>query len=133
VTVLIVPEETELTAPYWDGARAGELRLQRCGACDHTWHPPLPRCPRCTGDDVSWYAAAGTGVLHSFTITHQAAHPAFAERVPYAVALVRLEEGPLVVANVLDAAPDELAVGQPLTVAFQEIAPGVVLPQFRAR
>ena len=129
--MLIVPEETELTAPYWQGARDGELRLQRCDACAHTWHPPLPMCPACGGDDVTWCAAAGTGVVHSVTIAHQAAHPAFATRVPYAVVVVRLAEGPLVIGNVLDAAPDAISIGQAVQVAFEEIAPGVVLPQFR--
>ena len=83
--MLIVPEEDALTAPYWQGAREGELRLQHCAACAHSWHPPLPACPRC-GDDreVTWRAAAGTGTVHSVTVTHQAAHPAFAARVPYA-------------------------------------------------
>jgi uncharacterized OB-fold protein len=127
---VIVPEETALTKPYWDGARAHELRLQWCDACDHVWHPPLPRCPRCGADTVTWRAAAGRGVVHSVTVTHQAAHPTFASRVPYAVVVVRLEEGPLVIGNVLDAGPSSIAIGQSVVVVFEEIADGVVLPQF---
>jgi uncharacterized OB-fold protein len=127
---VIVPEETDLTRPYWDGARAHELRLQHCDACGRIWHPPLPRCPGCGASAISWRAAAGTGVVHSVTVTHQAAHPAFATRVPYAVVLVRLDEGPLIIANVLEAAPTEVAIGQPVTVVFEEIADGVTLPQF---
>jgi hypothetical protein len=127
---VIVPEETDLTKPYWDGARAHELRLQRCDGCAYTWHPPLPRCPHCGADAISWRAAAGTGVVHSVTVTHQAAHPAFASRVPYVVVVVRLAEGPLVIGNVLGAVPSAVAVGQPVTVVFEEIAGGVTLPQF---
>ena len=125
-----MPEETDLTRPYWDGARAHELRLQNCDDCARTWHPPLPVCPGCGGSDITWRAAAGTGVVHSVTITHQAAHPAFAARVPYAVVVVRLREGVLVVGNVLGADPSEIAIGQAVTVVFEEIAPGVTLPQF---
>jgi hypothetical protein len=129
--VLIVPEETELTKPYWDGARQGELRLQSCGRCAHVWHPPLPRCPNCRADDVSWIAARGRGVVHTFTIVHQAAHPAFADRLPYVVVLVCLDEGPLVVGNIIGSDPSEVAIGQTVEVTFEEIDEGVVLPQFR--
>jgi uncharacterized OB-fold protein len=127
---VIVPEETDLTRPYWDGARAHELRLQRCVDCARTWHPPLPLCPGCGGAHITWRAAEGRGVVHSITVTHQAAHPAFAARVPYAVVVVRLSEGVLVVGNVLGRAPSDVAIGQPVTVVFEEIAPGVTLPQF---
>jgi uncharacterized protein len=127
---VIVPEETGLTRPYWDGARANELRLQRCDDCARTWHPPLPLCPGCGSAAITWHAAQGTGVVHSVTVTHQAAHPAFATRVPYAVVVVRLSEGVLIVGNVLGAAPSDIAIGQQVTLVFEEIAPGVTLPQF---
>ncbi|MEO8693608.1 MAG: OB-fold domain-containing protein [Acidimicrobiales bacterium] len=127
---VIVPEETDLTRPYWDGARAHELRLQHCDDCSRVWHPPLPHCPGCGSAAITWRAAQGSGVVHSVTITHQAAHPAFAARVPYAVVVVRLTEGVLIIGNVLGAAPSTVAIGQPVTVAFEEVAPGVTLPQF---
>jgi uncharacterized OB-fold protein len=68
--------------------------------------------------------------VHTVTVTHQAAHPAFASRVPYVVVVVRLDEGPLVIGNVLDAPPSSICIGQPVTVVFEEIADGVTLPQF---
>jgi uncharacterized OB-fold protein len=130
MTTVIVPEETDLTRPYWEGARLGELRVQRCGACGHVWHPPLPRCPRCAAGEVSWVATSGRGVVHATTVVHQAAHPAFADRTPYLVVVVRLAEGPLVIGNVLGAEPSEVAIGDEVVVVFEEIAEGVVLPQF---
>ena len=128
--VVIVPEVTDLTRTYWDGARLHELRLQWCDDCAHVWHPPLPRCPRCGSTAISWRAAEGAGVIHSVTVTHQAAHPAFADRVPYAVVVIRLAEGPLVIGNVLDVASSAITIGQPVRVVFEEIADGVTLPQF---
>jgi uncharacterized OB-fold protein len=130
---VIVPEETDLTRPYWDGARARELRLQHCDDCARVWHPPLPLCPGCGSGAITWRAAEGSGVVHSVTVTHQAAHPAFAARVPYAVVVVRLTEGVLIVGNVLGAEPSDIAIGQPVRVVFEEIAPGVTLPQFAPR
>jgi uncharacterized protein len=131
-STIIVPEVTDLTRPYWDGARVHELRLQWCDECAHVWHPPLPRCPLCGATAVSWRASSGRGVVHSVTVTHQAAHSAFATRVPYAVVLVRLDEGPLVIGNVVDVPPSSITIGQPIRVVFEEIAEGVTLPQFAA-
>lgn len=127
---MIVPAETELTAPYWEGARRGELRLQHCRDCGRCWHPPSPICPDCRSRNCEWRASAGLGTLHSFTVAEHAAHPAFEGRTPYAIALVALDEGPLVVANLRECAPAELRIGLRVRAIFEEIAPGVVLPQF---
>jgi hypothetical protein len=129
--MLIVPKPDALTQPYWDGVRERELRIQFCQACDARWHPPLHRCPRCHSVAVEWRAVSGRGRLYSYTVVHHAAHVAVADRVPYLVALVELEEGPRVVSNLLDCVPGDARIGMPLALAFQEIAPGVVLPQFR--
>jgi uncharacterized protein len=130
VSVVIVPEITELTRPYWDGAREHELRFQRCASCRQLWHPPLPYCPRCTGRDIAWEAVSGRGIVHSATTVRQAAHAAFADKVPYLVGLIRTDEGPLVIANILGLDPSEIAIGTAVTVNFQAITDQVVLPQF---
>ncbi len=127
---MILPAESELTAPYWEGARRGELRLQWCRDCAQCWHPPAPLCPRCHGRNIEWRASRGEGAIHSFTLAQHAAHPAFESRVPYPIVLVALEEGPLVVANLRACAPAELRIGLRVRAIFEEIAPGVVLPQF---
>lgn len=129
--MLIVPKPDALTQPYWDGVLAGELRIQYCTACDARWHPPLHRCPRCHSTAVEWRAVSGRGTLYSYTVVHHPAHVAVADRVPYLVALVALAEGPRVVSNLLECPREAVHVGMPLTVTFQDIAPGVVLPQFR--
>ena len=126
---MIVPEITELTAPYWEGARLGALRLQRCDVCNRVWHPPLPTCPACGIAAVRWFDATGSGHIHSTTIVHQAAHPAVAENLPYLVALVQLSEGPLVVMNVLGADPATVKVGDAVRIVFQPLGDDIVLPQ----
>jgi hypothetical protein len=59
--------------------------------------------------------------------------PAFADRVPYAVVLVELEEDPTLrlVGNVLDAEPHEVEIGSPVEVAFEELSEEITLPQWR--
>lgn len=128
--MLIVPKPDALTQPYWDGVRQRELRIQQCGACGHVWHPPLYRCPQCHGADVKWVAASGKATLYSYTIVHHAAHVAVADRVPYLVALATLAEGPRVVCNLLNCSHSDAGIGMPLQLTFQEISPGIWLPQF---
>ena len=129
---MILPSESALSAPYWEGARQGELRHQTCLGCDHQWHPPSPRCPRCLGAEIEWRASAGHGTVHSYTWVEHAAHPAFAEQLPYAVILVALDEGPRVISNLRGNPQGSLHIGMRVRVDFEEIAPGVVLPRFEA-
>jgi uncharacterized OB-fold protein len=128
--MLIVPKEDSLTQPYWEGVRQRKLLVQHCRACGHLWHPPTPICPECQAKNYDWQAVSGRGVVYSYTIVHHPAHTAVADKVPYLVALVTLEEGPRVVSNILNCPNDKVTVGLPVRLTFQKIADGVVLPQF---
>jgi uncharacterized protein len=126
----LVPDPSPLGAPYWDGAAEGQLLIQRCERCGHVFHPPLPVCPSCHSTELSWQPASGRGKVFSFTIVHIAAHPALAERVPYVAALIELEEGPRMVANMLEVAPENVRIDMPVKVQFVPVADGIKLPQF---
>jgi uncharacterized OB-fold protein len=129
--VVIEPQVTDLTRPYWDAAARGVIALQRCVACGAVWHPPQPTCPECRRAEIEWFDAAGSGTIHSFTVVHHVTHPAVAQRTPYVVALVELTEGPRVICNVLDANPDDVAVGRCVTIASGLSPAGAELPQAR--
>lgn len=118
MTEMPLPTVTPLTQPFWEGLEAGELRYQRCTGCAHAWLPAREECPRCLSDQVSWQASAGRGRLISWVVYHQAFHPAFAERLPYNVAVVELEEGPRLISNV-NADQDALAIEMPLVVRIE--------------
>jgi uncharacterized OB-fold protein len=107
--------------------------MQRCDACQRFRFHPRPLCPHCGCFEASWVRMSGEGAIFSFVICHPPVLPAFADRVPFAVALVELAEDPglRMVGGVLDAPPESLRIGQRVQVAFEEIAPGVVLPQWR--
>jgi len=126
-----LPRPSPWSQPYWESARQGRLSAPRCRACGHLFLPPRPLCPRCRGEAFDWVPLSGRGRVYSFTVVRQPAHPAFAERVPYVFAVVELEEGPWLVANILDCPPEAVQVGMPVEVTFEEPAPGVALPQFR--
>jgi uncharacterized protein len=131
--VAIIPDPGGLTRPYWEQARAGRLVLQHCRGCGHTWHPPLPRCPRCHATDTGWRQASGEGTVYSYTVVHHATHAALADRVPYVIAIVELAEGPRVVTGIRGAEPGQVRVGLPVRAVFEELTPEVTLPQFAPR
>lgn len=126
----ILPQPDALTAPYWEGARLGELRLQHCTRCGHAWHPPLPLCPACHSMRIEWRACSGRGVLYSFTVAHHAVHPAVVEAVPYLVALVDLDEGPRIVSGLPGVPFGDARIGMRLRVRFDDAGDGLRLPQF---
>ena len=114
-----VPRSTPETEPFWEGTAAGELRLQRCAACDAHYFPPRPFCPTCLGADVSWETVSGRGTLHSYVINHRAA-PGF--EPPYAIAVVQLDEGPRMMGNIVNCeqTPEALELDMPLQVTFEQ-------------
>jgi uncharacterized OB-fold protein len=114
-------------APFWLGCREHRLLLQRCDECA-TWRfPPRPRCASCQSASVSWSQASGRGEVVSFTICHPPVLPAYADKVPYNVIVVRLDEGPHIVSNLIDAEP---AVGLAVAACFTDIDDELTLPQF---
>lgn len=125
-----LPKPTPETAHFWEGTRAGELRLQRCDDCQHVYFPPRPFCPACASRAVSVFAASGRGRLDSYVINHRP-HRAF--EAPYAIALVALDEGPRLMSNIVDCeqTPEALQLDMPLEVVFAEQNDEISLPLFR--
>ena len=99
MSVRPVPPTSELTQPYWDAARRGELVLQRCERCGHRPFPPRAHCSDCGSGALAWAPVSGRGRVHSYTVAHRPPHPKFAKQVPLVVAIVELDEGPRMVAE----------------------------------
>ncbi len=114
------PQPTPDTAPFFEGTAHGELRIQRCAACAKAFFYPRSGCPHCGSTDVAWERASGRARLHTYVINHRAA-PGFEDQVPYAIAVVELEEGPRMMTNVVgvDNTPEALVVDMDLVVAFE--------------
>ena len=126
----IAPPVTLETKPFWDATAEGRLVLPRCDGCATViWYPRL-FCPACSGTDVSWVDAAGTGTVYSCTVVRKGQGP-FADAVPYVVAYVELDEGPRLLTNVVGCAPDDVAIGQGVSVTFADTGKGSALPRFR--
>jgi hypothetical protein len=126
-----LPVPTPETAHFWDGCKAGELRLQRCTACDGgSYFPPRPFCPACGSRDVEVFPASGKASLYSYVINHRPV-PGFGPE-PYAIAVVTLQEGPRMMTNIVDSpqTPEALKLDMPLEVTFQTFGE-TTLPLFK--
>lgn len=127
-----LPRPSPETLDFWNGTRIGELRLQKCNECTEVYFPPRPFCPHCSSRSVSTFAASGRATLYSYVINHRA--PA-GWTVPYAIAVVQLEEGPRMMTNIVGCpqTPDALALDMPLEVTFEAQNDEITLPLFKPR
>ena len=127
----LIPEPTAETLPFWQGCKNGELLIQRCTGCGHLQFPPQSFCAACLGESLEWTKASGRGTVLSYTVVHWSPNPAYAADAPYVLALIVLEEGPHMLTNIVDCAPDDVRIGMAVAVAFEHCSPEIALPKFR--
>jgi len=125
-----LPIITPDTAPFWEGCRNGQLLLQRCRACAAWRYPPAPVCPRCASTEASWTPTSHRGHIHSLVVYHRAFHAAYMEEIPYAMALVELEEGVRMLLRVVEYPLAALAIELPGEIRFLPLTAEVHLPVF---
>ncbi len=115
---------------YWSAAAEGKLLLQQCASCGHRQFYPRALCTAC-GADPEWLEASGRGTVHTFTIVRQMGMKPFRDELPYVVAMVELDEGPLIMGNVTDCAPDDVHIGMPVEVHFARVDDSIGIPYWR--
>ncbi len=91
-----------------------------CPHCEKKIFPPRDICPACGEEARTSYAFSGRGEVYSFTTVRNA--PAgFEENAPYTVALVRLEEGPMLTAQLTDLGPQPVEIGMPVEMVTRKL------------
>ncbi len=125
-----LPEPSAVSAPFWDGLKSGQLRLQRCGECERYVFYPRSVCPHCMSERLGWATACGRGTIYSYTIVRRAMNPAFGNDVPYVFAIVQLGEGPRVTTNIVKCAPEEVRVDMPVKATYDSVTPEITLLKF---
>ena len=130
-----LPLPDELTRPFWEAAHEGRLVIQRCRRTGQFQHPPQPVCLCCTDIDLAFEPVTGNGTVHTFVVMHDRRVHGFEDRVPYVNVWVELDEQPelVVLANLVDTEPDDVAIGMPVEVTFERLTDEITLPQFRPR
>jgi uncharacterized OB-fold protein len=124
------PPVTETTAPFWEATKENRLLLQWCTACDKPIFYPREVCPSCMGSALEWRDSTGRGTIYAVSVQHKAQNPLMADRAPYAVVLVELDEGVRILSNGVGREPYEFAVGQQVQVTWEPLSDGRNLPQF---
>ena len=114
--------------PFWDGLAAGELRYPRCAACGTPDFPAAEHCRFCLETELTWEVSAGRGTLYSYTVVWRPVTPEYT--VPYAPALVTLDEGYTMMTNLVGLEADDLRIDMPVHVVITALEGGRHLPYF---
>jgi len=127
-----LPHVTPLTQPFWDGARAGRLLVQRCGQCGTFRFPPARICHACLSEEVAWVPVSGRGTVWSMCEFHRSYFKGFEADLPYNVVLVRLEEGPRLYSNLVGLPYERITIGMRVQAVFEPVTEEVTLLKFEA-
>jgi len=105
---------------FWEGARRGELRIQRCTSCGKHQHYPRFLCTHCGKSELEFVTASGLATVYSYTVVRQNGVPPFSERLPFVVAVVDLdEEGARMIAALPKLDPADARIGMRVRAEFR--------------
>jgi uncharacterized OB-fold protein len=116
--------------PYWDALREHRLVLQQCIECGQRQHYPRSVCMSCLSDSLNYVDCSGRGSVYSYTVIRRPPLPALRSLVPYALALVDLDDGVRMVSNIVGD-PEQVRIGRRVAVDFCDVTDEVTLPVFR--
>jgi len=118
---------------FWEAVREHRLVFQKCKQCGLIIHRPRPMCPRCLSTDREWSPSEGNGEIYSYAniVYQNAGYPGI--QSPYTTVLVELTEGVRILSNMFDVKPEDVYIGMPVEVVFDDIDEDLTLPKFRKR
>ncbi len=125
-----LPVPTIDTQGYWHAVNEGRLVFQRCLKCGELRFYPRAFCVSCLSDELIWELASGRGRIYTFTICHIPGNPAMAEKIPYAMAMIDLDEGVRMLAGIIESQLSHIHIGAAVEVVFERLTPDLSLPQF---
>ncbi|WP_208024350.1 Zn-ribbon domain-containing OB-fold protein [Amycolatopsis pithecellobii] len=118
-----------VSGPYWNGLAEGRLSIPYCTRCERPFFFPRKWCPNCWSPDVSWIEASGRGTLYTRCMVDMPFDGRPAEEIPYAVALVDLDEGVRLPGR-LRLADAKMPIGDRVVLQFAD-DPAAALPVWR--
>lgn len=134
VTPEVVAEQQEFYRQYNQWAPlTGKIirRMQKCNQCGHIRFPVSIVCPKCHSMEVEWTKLSGKGKIHSYIIYRQAFHPSYENDIPYAVAIIQLDEGPRMASNITGCEMEDIKIDMPVEVYFDDVTDEISLPKFK--
>jgi uncharacterized OB-fold protein len=125
-----LPQPDNVSRRYWAAAARGELLIQECPDCGERQFYPRALCASC-GGEPEWLTASGRGVVHTFTVIRQYGMPPFVDELPYVVAMVELEEGPMIMGNVTGGSVDDVHIGMAVEAHFTKVDDDIGIPYWK--
>lgn len=125
-----LPEPTETTQPFWDGLRAHKLVLQRSKKGKRAIYYPRSVSPFGPRDELTWKECSGRGTVYSFTVARRPTAPQWSDAGDYVIAIVEIEEGAHITANIVNCDPGAVRIGMAVRAVYQDVTPEVTLLQF---
>ncbi len=125
------PLADAITLPFWEAAAEHRLVVQRCTACGRTRLPPAPVCGSCQSTEADWQTLSGRGEVYTYTLVHRPIAPE--QPLPTVIAVIALEgsDGLRMISNLVDSDPDEVAIGAPVELVWEDMGPDLSIPRFR--
>lgn len=114
-----LPQPTPISAPFWEGLRHHQVRLQQCEH-GHWLFFPRTHCPTCGNRQLTWQNVSGEGTLYSFTVARVPTLPEFTDEMPQLLAVVALDQGVHINTTLVGVEPGDIRIGQRLRPVFDE-------------
>ena len=128
-----LPSPKPGTTQYWEACKRHELLIQECSQCGTKQFYPRTICSSCSATELQWVQASGSGTVVTWTVVRHPVSPAYAADIPYVIALIELDEGPTMMAQIVDCEPESVQSGMLVDVCFEDWTEEITIPNFRAR
>jgi uncharacterized OB-fold protein len=126
-----LPHLDEENRAFWEALQRHELYVQRCRDCGDVRYHPRAQCTQCLSPRTEWVKSSGRGKVYTFTATYQNQAPGWRESLPYIMSWVELDEGVKMLTNLIDCRPEDVKIGMPVEVVYEDVTPQVTLAKFR--
>jgi uncharacterized OB-fold protein len=125
------PRLTDWNRPYFEAAADGQFALQHCDSCGKTNYYPRVACSGCLSTQLTWKPITAAGTVYSFSVVWRPKNAAFDPHLPIVMVAVQLDDGPLVITNLVDCDHEDVEIGMRVEGCFSALDGGPVLPRFR--
>ena len=126
-----LPQIDEENRPWWEALKRRELYIQKCAECGTLRFYPRAQCTNCLSSATQWIRCSGKGTIWTYTVTNQNQAAGFRDSLPYVMAWVDLAEGLKMMTNIIDCPPEQVKIGMPVEVVYEDVTPTVTLAKFR--
>lgn len=126
-----LPSKNLDAKPLWDSCKNHSMALQRCVSCGQFRYPPRSLCPNCHETEAEWRPVSGRGHVYVSLVMCHSYGPVWEKDVPYNVSIIELEEGVHIWSNVVGCSPDDVKIGDAVSIVYEDVTEEITLPKFR--